>query len=458
MNEKKYLHLGNKIGYGGGDFAANMVYALVSSFVMVYLTNTIGMNAGIIGTLILISKLTDGVTDILFGSLIDRTHTKMGKARPWMLWSYVGNTVALVALFCIPMSWGSKAQYAYFFIAYTLLNAAFYTANNIAYSALTSLITKNMNERVQMGTFRFIGSTIGTLIVNNFALKLVAKFGGGAEGWKWTALFFGVIGLVVNTISVFSVKELPESELRDETAENAAPAQTVGFFETLKTLVTNKYFDMLAMLYLLFYMMMGISMGGAIYYFIYNCGSADYFGTMSTYSSIASVIGLILAPFLVQKFKSVRKLNIVFFTMNILVRFAFLYLALNYMGNALCIAFGFVSLTMCTLGGTFNALVSEAADYTYMKTGKRLDGSMYSCTSFGMKVGGGLGSAISGWLLAAVKFDGLALTQTAACKSMLTFMFAGVPIIISAIVLVIYFFLTVENANAKLRAERAENK
>lgn len=96
MEEKKYLKLYNKVGYGGGDFAANMVYGLISSFVMIYLTNTIGMDAGIIGTLILVSKLLDGVTDILFGSLIDRTHSKFGKARPWMFWSYFGNAIALI--------------------------------------------------------------------------------------------------------------------------------------------------------------------------------------------------------------------------------------------------------------------------------------------------------------------------------------------------------------------------
>ena len=106
-------------------------------------------------------------------------------------------------------------QNEYFFIFYTLLNAIFYTANNISYSALTSLITKNPNERVQMGTFRFIGSTIGTAVVSNYALVLVDKFGGGAVGWKWTAVVFAVIGLVINTFSVFSVKELPEEELNE---------------------------------------------------------------------------------------------------------------------------------------------------------------------------------------------------------------------------------------------------
>lgn len=449
-SEKKYLNVFNKVGYGGGDFAANMVYSLVSSFVMIYLTNIMGMNSGIIGTLILVSKILDGITDLLFGNLIDKTHSKMGKARPWMLFSYIGNAVVLVALFAIPTSIGDAAKYAYFFIMYTLLNAIFYTANNIAYSALTSLITKNGNERVQMGTFRFIGSTIGNVVVSNYALILVERFGGGNVGWKATAIIFAVIGLVVNTISVFTVKELPEESLYEGNAQEAP--KSLSLVETLKTLLSNKYFNMLALLYLLFYMMQGISMGSAVYYFLYNCGDAGWFGKMVSSSSIASVIGLILAPLLVKKCKSIRLLNILFFSVNLIIRFVFLVFAMNNNAAALATTFALIALTMCTLGGTFNALVSEAADYTFAKTSKRIDGSMYSCTSFGMKVGGGLGSAIQGWLLAASGFAAAETVQSASTAGMLTFMFAGVPVIITAIVLFIYYKLDVEKANAKLRS------
>lgn len=142
MNEKTYLKWYNKVGYGSGDIAGNVVYAFLSSFVMIYLTNTIGLNPGIVGTLIAVSKLFDGVTDVFFGSMIDKTRSRMGKARPWMLYGYIGCAVTLVAIFAIPTNLGEFAQYAWFFIAYTLLNAGFYTANNIAYSALTALVTK----------------------------------------------------------------------------------------------------------------------------------------------------------------------------------------------------------------------------------------------------------------------------------------------------------------------------
>lgn len=154
--EKKYLKWYNKIGYGSGDIAGNVVYAFLSSFVMIYLTNTVGLNPGIVGTLIAVSKLLDGVTDVFFGTMIDKTHSRLGKARPWMLYGYIGCAVTLVAIFAIPERLGQTAQYAWFLIAYTLLNAVFYTANNIAYSALTALVTKNSAEQVEMGSYRFM--------------------------------------------------------------------------------------------------------------------------------------------------------------------------------------------------------------------------------------------------------------------------------------------------------------
>ena len=120
MTEKRYLKWYNKVGYGSGDIAGNVVYALLSSFVMIYLTDTIGMSAGIVGTLIAVSKIFDGITDIFFGAMIDKTKSRFGKARPWMLYGYIGCAITLIAIFAIPISMGDFAQYAWFFISYTL--------------------------------------------------------------------------------------------------------------------------------------------------------------------------------------------------------------------------------------------------------------------------------------------------------------------------------------------------
>lgn len=110
MEEKRYLKWYNKVGYGSGDVAGNVVYAFLSTFVMLYLTNAVGLNPGIVGTLIAVSKLFDGVTDIFFGSMIDKTKTKMGKAKPWMLYGYIGCAITLIGVFAIPESLGQTAQ------------------------------------------------------------------------------------------------------------------------------------------------------------------------------------------------------------------------------------------------------------------------------------------------------------------------------------------------------------
>ena len=204
MEDKKYLKWYNKVGYGSGDIAGNVVYALLSAFVMVFLTDTIGLNAGIVGTLIFVSKFFDGISDIFFGSLIDKTHTKMGKARPWMFYGYFGCALCLIAIFCIPVDMGQTAQYAWFFIAYTVLNAGFYTANNIAYSSLTALITKNNHERVQMGSIRFMFAFGTSMLIQAITVGFVAKLGGGAAAWRTVAIIYTVIGVISNTLSVCS--------------------------------------------------------------------------------------------------------------------------------------------------------------------------------------------------------------------------------------------------------------
>ncbi len=140
--------------------------------------------------------------------MIDKTNSKMGKARPWMLGGFVGCAITLVALFAIPVELENFAKYTWFFITYVLLHAVFYTANNIAYSTLTALITRNGKERVEMGSIRFMFAFGTSLLIQTITVSAVEFLGGGASGWRTVAIIYAVIGLIVNTISVFSVKEL----------------------------------------------------------------------------------------------------------------------------------------------------------------------------------------------------------------------------------------------------------
>lgn len=452
MQEKTYLKWYNKVGYGSGDIAGNVVYAFLSSFVMLYLTNTVGLNPGIVGSLIAASKFFDGVTDIFFGAMIDKTKTRLGKARPWMLYAYVGCAVTLVAIFAVPVSIGKTAQYIWFFIAYTLLNAVFYTANNIAYSALTALVTKNSKERVQMGSCRFIFAFSTSLLIQSVTVGAVAAFGGGASGWRTVAVIYAVIGLVVNTISVLSVKELPEEELNasGNCVEKEKETEKYGLVEAAKLLIANKYYLMICGVYILqqVYTAM-INMG--IYYMIYVLKNENLYGIFSWAVNIPLIIALVFTPALVAKWNGMYKLNLRGYMLGTLGRG--LVIVAAYLGSVPLMLL-FTAIAAFGQGpwqGDMNAVIACCSEYTYLTKRKRVDGTMYSCTSLGIKLGGGLGTAAAGWLLAASGFDGTAAVQTESCIRMLYFMYLWIPLIISLIITLVLSKMNVEKANAELK-------
>ena len=331
MTEKRYLKWYNKVGYGSGDIAGNVVYAFLSSFVMIYLTNTVGLNPGIVGTLIAVSKLLDGVTDIFFGSLIDKTHSKMGKARPWMLYGYIGCAITLVAIFAIPTNLGQFAQYAWFLIAYTLLNAVFYTANNIAYSALTALITKNSAEQVEMGSWRFMFAFATSLLIQSITLGAVTALGGGAAGWRTVAIIYAIIGLLVNTLSVFSVKELPEGELVDTTDKKEIEQdEKYNLVQAAKLLAGNKYYMMICVTYIL-QQIYGAMISMGTYYATYILGNQNLFGVFSWAINIPLIIALVFTPTLVAKWNGMYQLNVMSYTLATISRA--LVAVAGYMGS-----------------------------------------------------------------------------------------------------------------------------
>lgn len=452
QEEKKYLKWYNKVGYGSGDLAANTVYALLTSFVMIYLTDTVDLNAGVIGTLIMLSKFADGVTDIFFGRLQDKTHTKMGQARPWMLWSYIGNAICLIAVFAIPMSWGDGVKYVYFFIAYTLLNAVFYTANNIAYASLTALITKNTNERVQLGSIRFMFSLATNLVIASITTGAVAALGGGAAGWRNMAIICAVVGLIVNTISVFSVKELPESELKDMQTADAPVEDKLTFLDSFKLLMKNKYYLLICVIYIFTYVQTGIA-GVGIYYMTYVLGNPSLLGLFSMAQMLPMIIGLALTPMLVAKLKSMYKLNLAGYTGAFIFRIGFI--VGGYMGSVPVMLVFSCLAGLCTspLTGDLNALIASASDWTYKTSGHRVDGTMFSCSSLGIKVGSGIGSALSGILLAAGGYINAAEVQPQSAINMLQFMYLWFPMISIAIIWLCLKNLKVEQANAELDAK-----
>ena len=449
--EKKYLTWYNKVGYGSVDVAGNVVYVLLSAFVMIYLTDTAGLNAGIVGTLMMVSRLFDGFSDVIFGALLDRTNTRMGKARPWMLWGFVGCAGMIIAIFAIPTELGETAKYAWFFIAYTLLNAVFYTANNIAYSSLTALITRNGSERVQMGSIRFMFAFGTNLLIQSITVGGVAMFGGGAAGWRTMAIIYALFGLAVNTLSVFSVKELSPEELAgdDDTAQKE---DTLTVLESAKMLLSNKYYLLILVVFLLTQVFTAmLNMG--IYFMKYILGDENLLGTFAWAINIPLIVGLLVTPIIVKKFGEMYRVNLGGYVIATLGRLGVLVAAYFHNIPLMLILSAVASLGMSPLQGTLNAMIAEASEHTWLRTGKRIDGLMFSCTSLGVKVGSGIGTAAAGWLLAASGYDGGVSMQPDSAIQMLYVMYVWFPLVANALIFLLLTRLDVEKANARLREQ-----
>ena len=452
MQEKKYLKWYHKVGYGSGDIAGNCVYALLTAFMMIYLTDTIGLKMGIVSTLIAASKIFDGISDFFFGRMIDKTHSKMGKARPWMLWPYIGCAITLVACFSIPTAWGQTAQYIFFFLSYTLLNAVFFTANNIAYASLTALITKNTSERVQIGSFRFIFAFATKIVIEAVTIFAVGWLGGGVMGWRLIAIIYAVIGLITNTLSVFSVKELPEAD--EEMDAEREEEHKLTFLQSFKVLLKNKFYVIICCSYILTQLYASV-IGMGTYYAKYILGNEELFSDISLAINITMVVALTVLPIVIKKLGGMYKLNIWGYVLAAVGRVGVMVAA--YMGSLpLMIAFTAVStIGIAPLQGDLNALIACCSEHTTLTTGYRLEGMMYSCSSLGIKIGGALGTAICGWLLDAAGYVENAAVQTTATVGMLNFLYLWMPVILCAAVGFLLVFLRVEKANKDILAQKA---
>ena len=446
MEQKRYLSFPQKLAYGTGDLGSNFFYMMVTSFTLIYLTDIIGLNPAIVGTIIMVSKFFDGITDVFFGNLIDRTKSKMGKARPWMFFSGFPLALSMILIFAIPKSMGENAQYIWFFVFYTCANALFYTANNISYATLSALITKNDAERVSLGSFRYIFAVLASIIVSSITVVFVNALGGGANGWRIAAIIYAVIFLIFNSIASLSCKEIKENH--DVIANKKSSTENVSFLTLLKAVFTNKYYLLLLGVYLFMYTNTNLATSIGVYYFQYIIGNPALMGVVSM-ASLVIIVGLIFNPALVKKF-GIYKVNLVSYIITtILTAVIMIFTYTVNLGGLVALSF-IRSVTMAPLMGSLNAIVAAVARNSYLKTGKHTEGMMFSCSSIGMKIGGGVGAGLAGWLLAAAGYVGTAEVQTPEVLNMIKFIYGAIPLILTVLITVCLIFMKVEEENATL--------
>ena len=271
-------------------------------------------------------------------------------------------------------------------------------------------------------------------------------------GWRNIAIIYAVIGLIVNTISVFSVKELPEADEGME--EERDEEHKLTFLQSFKLLLKNKYYVVICLTYILTQLYASV-IGMGTYYTKYILGDETLFSDISLAINITMVVALIALPFVIKKMRGMYKLNMIGYIIAAAGRVGVM--VAGYAGNVpLMLVFTAVStIGIAPLQGDMNALIASCSEYTTLTTGHRIDGMMFSCSSLGIKIGGAFGTALCGWLLDSTGFVENT-TQNAATIGMLHFLYLWAPIIICGAVFLLISLLKVEKANEKLLEARED--
>ena len=415
------LTIREKVAYGLGDTASNLVFQTVMLFLSYFYTDIFGIAPAVVGTLFLVVRIFDAVTDPLMGAMTDRTNTKYGKFRPYLLWLAIPFGFACVLAFTTP-DFSEQGKIYYAFATYALLMLA-YTAINIPYSALGGVLTAEPKERVSVQSYRFVFGMLGGLIVTALTIPLVDFFGAGdkAKGYQLTMVAMSALGIVLFYLCFLGTKE-----------RISPPAnQQTSIFKDLGSLWQNDQWRVLstASLFLLTGMVLRSTL--AIYYVKYYLGREDIITYFVTTGMIAAIIGSGVAQFLAKKVCKVKA-----------------YITLQLIAAALSAGSFFIGSDQLFLAFTFYFLwsfflqmatpllwakMADAVDYGHWKTGIRITGMVYSSIVFFIKMGLALGGAIAGWLLAYYGYQA-DVVQTASAQQGILISFTVYPAIGSVIV------------------------
>ena len=436
MNQKSKLTFGKifeRFAYGCGDFGCNIIYTAMSAFLLFYYTDYAGVSAMAVGTIMMISRVFDGISDIIMGVIVDRTHSRFGKARPWILRMCIPFAISGVLMFSVPASWSSTPKLVYVFITYNLVSTVIYTAINVPYSALNALMTQDPYERSVLSIFRNLLATAGTLTINTFTLPLVEYFGNNASAWTKTFVVFGFVSIAAFLCAFFGTKE----RVRANEAGEQKVEENVPFVTGIKALFQNKYWIMMTGMLALFFLMYSVNGGATVYYAKDILGDKNLVSTINGIFNIVQILGMFFIAMLVKKFgkRNVFSLGLILDIIGMLV--------LNFSGGFMPIIV--VSSVIRGIGNvcggaTMWAMVSDTIDYGEWKTGYRTEGLVNSACSFGYKIGNGIGSALLGVILEIGGYVGNAAAQTASALTSIKICFVWIPIAVYVCGLIIMKF------------------
>lgn len=433
MDEFIKVPLSEKMAYCFGDPALTLMYTMTSTLLVYFYTNVVGISAGAVGMIMLVSRVFDGFSDVLMGTIIDRTHSKYGKARIWILRLAVPYALAAVMLFTMP-GMGPTGKIIYAFVTYNIMNTVVYTAISQPFHALGSLMSRDRRERDVICNIRMVLSITASMIITAFTLPLINQVAAFIKNeqaaWIIVTAIYAVISVFVLINTYMTCTE------RVQASENTKK-EDIPFWTALKATVTNPYF-LIALGLMLFYTVYQIIIGTDLtYYCQYVLGDVNLVMPLSAAEKIATIVGIAMLPKLLPKYGK-RNMICAGCILGVAGQAVFLLSPTSVsLGILTCIMRG---IGIAPFYGVQYSLPSDAIEYGQWKTGLRIEGLMFSSMSMGQKAGSGFTSAIMGAVLSWAVFDGLKATaaeQTAEAISVIKVFYLYVPIVIWAVMFLI---------------------
>ena len=438
------LKLKEKAGYGFGDFASSMFWKMFSVYLLFFYTDVFGISAAVVGTMFLVTRIFDGLNDPIMGIIADRTNTKWGKFRPYLLWMAIPFAFFGVLTFTTPdLTTSSKIVYAY--VTYCLMMIV-YTAVNVPYASLLGVMTSNLKDRTSLASFRFIFAFAGSILVLATAEPLVeflSKDDGTLnpqQGWQQTMIIYGIIASLFFFGTFYFTRERIRPPKEQKTALGA----------DLRNLAKNVPWFILLGAGIFMLIFNSIRDGSTIYYFKYYFDTQEAYqlplmDVPLTYSTLylvlgqaANIIGVMLAKPISDVIGKKRTFMAAMFMAAILSCIFFLFNA-----DQLFYIFLFQFLISICAGSVFPlawSMYADIADYSEWETGRRATGLIFSSSSMSQKMGWTLGGALTGWILAFYGFEAN-MEQTEEAKTGIRLMMSVLPAIgalVSAIFMIFY--------------------
>lgn len=434
---------GKRIGYGIGDLGCNLVFSTMASYLMVFYTDVFGITAAAAGTMMLVTKFIDAVTDTGMGLIVDRTHTRWGQGRPYFLLGAVPFAVFTFLTFYIPdLGSGGKLVWAY--VTYCLLCTA-YTVVNIPLNTIVPRLTSDVHERDILVSTRMVCAMIGTAVVMSITAPLVEYFGKGneAKGYLVTMTIYGIAAMCIFFVTFASAKEVVPSTVNKKHS---------SLKEDFKGLTGQAW--ILFLLNLFYFSLYVVRSTTVIYYFKYNLGRTEWLSLVGLLGILSGLPMLLLLPSLEKHFS---KKNLMFFSILLyIVGDMIIFIGKN---SAVCLLTGLV-ITGLGIYGIFGitfAMQPDVIDYSEYKKNASVAGLIAAFQGFFVKGGMGLTSFIIGAFLARGGYVANAV-QTEKALSYIEICFIWIPIVLCVLIGVLTYFYKLDGLRAEMTKELEERR